>query len=301
MQIVKTPAKRYKSAVTICIAAIAESGMIIGASDTMMTDPVMGIEFELKPSSSGKTFINKISPISKNVMVMIAGASGLQTDILSRMIFDGHDLEKNHPKSVREVVEMYCKIYAQIRKERLNKTVYGLYGLDTETFISNQKDLTPELINEILKGISAFEMDYVQTIIAGVDDDGSHIYRLTGDQYSCCDMIGFCAIGSGASHAESQFMLAGYSRLFKQEDTLWITYLAKRKSEVAPGVGEEMVMFSLSAKTQESQILNNKFDMSELERHYELFKAEQKSAFDKAQLGFKNYLISNQQIPPTAT
>jgi hypothetical protein len=133
-------------------------------------------------------------------------------------------------------------------------------------------------------------MEYAQTIITGVDNDGAHIYRLIGNQHSCYDMLGFCAVGSGGPHAESQFMLCGYSRMFKQEDALWVTYLAKRKSEIAPGVGKDTVLFSINPKDKTINILNNYLDLNELEKHYKRFNDEQEVSFHRAAIGFRDYL-----------
>lgn len=281
----------YKSAVTICISAIADNGIIIGAADTMMTDTWRGVEFELKPSSAGKSFVNKVSPITDGIVVLTAGAATLQAEIIWEMIMCGQK-QQGAKWQVKEAVELYCNFYGQIKRNKINKSILNPIGLTVESFAARQKELDSDFIQTIAHKIWGFEMETTETIIAGIDDDGSHIYVLHGDHYQCCDMIGFCAVGSGSSHAESQFMLAGYNRLFNQEDAFWLTYLAKRKSEIAPGVGRETIFFAIDPKSRKAKLLNPILNLDELEKHYAAFEAGQKEAFVKANASFKQHLES---------
>jgi hypothetical protein len=78
----------------------------------------------------------------------------------------------------------------------------------------------------------------LSVIIAGLDPTGSHIYEVHNGESGCFDAIGYAAIGAGARHARAHFMMSGQSYSSSVSETLWATYLAKKRSEVAPGVGE---------------------------------------------------------------
>jgi hypothetical protein len=62
---------------------------------------------------------------------------------------------------------------------------------------------------------------------------------------SCNDGIGFAAIGIGARHAESQIMLNKHSWNSPSVDSALLGYIAKKRSEVAPGVGEGTDVFTI--------------------------------------------------------
>ena len=83
---------------------------------------------------------------------------------------------------------------------------------------------------------------------------------------------------------------------------LWLTYLAKRKSERAPGVGKETNFFSISKQTKRVSYLNNFIDLKELERIYDAFEAGQNTAFQTAKAAFKTHLenkLPRQDFPAT--
>jgi hypothetical protein len=79
----------------------------------------------------------------------------------------------------------------------------------------------------------------------GIDHSGPHIYVVRNSDVSCQDPVGFAAIGAGHWHAESQFMFAGHVRLRPFPETLLLVYSAKKRAEVAPGVGAETDMFMI--------------------------------------------------------
>jgi hypothetical protein len=89
----------------------------------------------------------------------------------------------------------------------------------------------------------SFVAPYVSAIITGVDYSGAHIYLVENATVTCQDFVGFAAIGAGYRHADSQLMFAGHTRGRPLPASLLLTYSAKRRSEVAPGVGEGTDMF----------------------------------------------------------
>lgn len=83
-----------------------------------------------------------------------------------------------------------------------------------------------------------------QTIITGIDESGAHIYIIDDrGSVSCKDSIGFAVIGSGSLHAHSQLMQTRHSPNASYYDTLFLTYMAKKQSELDPWVGKETDMF----------------------------------------------------------
>jgi len=90
-----------------------------------------------------------------------------------------------------------------------------------------------------------YRSPHVEAIIAGVDGSGGHIYFTNKDCVRCHDSVGFAAIGVGGWHADSQFMFAGYAKWASVPKCLLLSYVAKKRAEVAPGVGQETDMFAI--------------------------------------------------------
>jgi len=55
----------------------------------------------------------------------------------------------------------------------------------------------------------------------------------------CCDAVGYAAVGAGERHADTYLMQSNFTRHFSNTKTLFLCYAAKRRSEIAPGVGKK--------------------------------------------------------------
>jgi hypothetical protein len=99
------------------------------------------------------------------------------------------------------------------------------------------RQITSELVNYMLPHLSV--------LFCGVDMTGPHIYMVYNDQVGCYDNIGFASIGIGARHANSQSMFQGHTPQSSVPETLLLAYTAKKRAEVAPGVGTETDIFAI--------------------------------------------------------
>lgn len=300
---------------TVCIAAICEYGnCILGAADRMMTAGDVEFEPELETSPlptnltpAHKLAFNKnpkIFPLTLVTTALIAGDSGLQSEIMQGVYCDvvaRISADNNHWWKVSDIVDLYLRHYDRIKEKRLQHAVLEVYGLTRESFISKQAEMQPGFLMELNRKIEQFEFSFqencpVATIITGYDRTGSgpqgeprmvaHIYVIhphSTNSVICCDQIGFAAIGIGGRHAESQFMLAGHSVSSPMPDTLLLTYTAKKKSEVAPGVGKGTDIFAIGS-TSAFAMLNNIPDLEteKLDKIYQQMNRTQNKAFESA-------------------
>lgn len=236
------PIKKRRSdgriAVTVCVAAICDVNILLGASDRMLTSG--DVEFE--PQTP------KIYAPTNSIAVMIAGDASLQYELLYGF-YDWTNLrskEKDPPWiPIADAAKEYRRIYQEIKSQRAATRVLGPLGLTMESFLQKQKEMAPEMVKELTGAIVNFEMPEFETIIAGNDGKGAHIYLVTNNEVLCKDGIGFAAIGIGYWHANSQFMFAKHNRERPLPESLLLTYAAKKRAEVAPGVGEGTDMFTI--------------------------------------------------------
>jgi hypothetical protein len=307
--------------VTVCIAAICEGTTILGASDRMLTAGDVEFEPDLDSLTIHQQFTPeqklahnsnaKIFAVTNYIATMLAGDSGLQTEIMtqvyaitSKRIFEKRDAYW----SVEEVCRLYVDAYNSIKVRQIQQDVFGPFGLDKNTFISRQNEMSVDFIGTITDKIRRFEHDYVinrgvETIVVGLDMSGFNsktgqtfmmprLFTIHDDSILCCDSVGFASVGLGMRHASSQFMLAGHTRLSSMPETLLLTYLAKKRSEVAPGVGKGTDMFAIGPSPAPFVVLNNvpDLEMDKIDAIFRQMETSQKKAFISARGKIKSHI-----------
>jgi 20S proteasome alpha/beta subunit len=130
-------------------------------------------------------------------------------------------------------------------------------GLDYDTFLQQQRNLAPELVSALMSAYRDVELD-IELLIAGVDNTGAHLYLISDPGITnCFDSIGYTAIGSGLPHAESFLTEADYSPGIPLNRAVWLCYVAKRRSERAPGVGSKYTDVLVIDREQGVQFLDD--------------------------------------------
>jgi len=237
--------------VTVCIAAICEDRRIVGASDRMIT--ANDVEFEPEQP--------KIWPLTSSIVALYSGDSALQTEILERVESDVASQIAKDPATwltVRHVADLYSRYYQATLRKRAETDYLSPFGLDGDSFIRRQREMDPQLVGRLASRLIEYKFQPQAAILTGVDLDGpqttgtqpdtyAHIYVARDADITCHDRVGFAAIGIGQSHAESQFMFAGHTRAKPFPETVLLTYSAKKRAEVAPGVGSDTDMFAIGA------------------------------------------------------
>ena len=220
---------------TVAIAAMCgfpNGTMIIGAEDHMVTSG--DIEFE-QPQP-------KMWRLSPSCAAMFFGLSAAQAEVAE--LTETHVRSRNIA-SVRAMADCYAWfLRAHIRRE-------------AETDLLAPLNLTVADLNRTPPAINAgasrrlsqqMQMHYEGTglaetlggaIVVGSDATGAHIFKVEHGRVISLDNIGFVAAGGGEWHAESQFMFSKYTRHWSFPDALSLVYAAKKRAEVAPGVGNE--------------------------------------------------------------
>jgi hypothetical protein len=239
---------------TVCIAAICEGHTIFGASDRMITGG--DIQFEAANANSPPS---KIFMLTNSIVAMTAGDVGIQREILDDVCVTVSERVKKDPKiwvEVKDVVDLYISAYDTISMKRSRSSILAPLGLDENTFIKRQKEMTDDFVEEVRRKLQGFSLPNVETIIAGKDTHGPHVYVINGTEIICADPVGFGAIGSGRRHAQSQMMLAGQEPMSRNAETLFLTYLAKKRSEIAPGVGKFTDMIKIGPELGSAAVIN---------------------------------------------
>ena len=185
----------------------------------------------------------KVYPLGVNILILAAGDAADQSAICAathRRVTTGGVLR------VDEAAQIYADEFADYRKKINERAVLKPLGLDLESFIDKQSTMLPGEASDIRRDLTYDEVD-IEAIVTGVDEDGGHIYVIQDPgQARRYDSIGFAAIGIGKAHANSQFMFAGFQRSQELPDSMMLLYKAKKRAEVAPGVGTVTDIYSIN-------------------------------------------------------
>ena len=221
---------------TVCIAARCQHNgapYIVGAADRMATSD--DIEFA-SPQA-------KIQKVSNSVAVLTSGSIDPHTYALGKTRLHFKD---SAAPTVDEITRYYAASINEFRREHAALQAFGELGLTIDSFIEKQSSMLPNIATSLLV---AFQSHWItcQALVCGSDINGVHIMAIDnkGSVASRND-IGFDAIGSGARHANSQFMFARHSQDNTLVDTLFLAYLSKKFAEAAPGVGPDTDLFFVS-------------------------------------------------------
>jgi hypothetical protein len=278
--------KKNRIDVTVCIAAICQDITIICASDRMLTSS--DIEFEPQKS--------KLVRLTSSSICMIAGDSGVQDEILQRVNSDIAIKIQGHPEewlTISEIVDMYIQHYLEIKRETTERAILSPLNLTLDSFIARQKQMDYQIIRDLMEDLVNFEMPETEAIITGLDDIGPHIYAIRNGELDCRDRIGFASIGVGRRHADSEFMFAGHygSRLFSE--TLMLIYFAKKRAEVAPGVGTGTDLYFIGPKLGQAFSPAESEDIySQLDTLYEKIRGEINNSKASANKALDEYFQS---------
>lgn len=225
---------------TVCIAALCDVRLgpsarqpvpfpngVLCISDRMLTSSALEIEFE--PAQK------KIYDFGHgNTIALVAGDTS--TTI---MLCDRTRARLGRKMRVADVAATYASEYVRLRQERNERKYLAPLGLATETFAGATGAMSPVLAMQLANDLR-WEQLGCEALICGTDLDGAHIYVVRDPgQADCADVVGFAAIGVGQPHAETILMDARYTRDEPLATAMLLLYTAKRRAEVAPGVGAE--------------------------------------------------------------
>jgi hypothetical protein len=132
-----------------------------------------------------------------------------------------------------------------VRTKKAERAFLAPLGLTMDTFLASQSGMSPDVVTKLTTEIINFSPGDIEAIVAGIDETGAHLWVVKNEDTTCFDRAGFAAIGAGEWHAKSAFMFNRYTRYRALPQALLLTYAAKKRAEVAPGVGVYSDMFSL--------------------------------------------------------
>ena len=227
---------------TICIAAICkdrkgnDAGAVVLISDRMVTFGNF-LEFEHE--------IPKVTFTQPQIGVLIAGDA-----LRGSKVLNGVNQQPSNT-TVEQTANALASAYSACRDAQIEVELFRPRGITKSGFyagefsgISQQAQLFFSLDN----AVQTFNFN-VEMLVAGLDGRGAHIFSVgnPGGSFTDYHQIGFHAIGSGGIHALQSLIGFSQSRLKPLDETLIAVFIAKRRAESAPGVGNDTDLWIIEA------------------------------------------------------
>jgi hypothetical protein len=240
--------------VTVCTASVFYwindsakgdfSPAIVSGADRKFTDAGLGIGYEssrFKGAALGE---------NKRRIVLVSGDMSAQTALLKAL-----ESEIGDTDSTEAVANRFGELLGRHRMREASRVYLTPLGLDSETFITRQREMDPASVARLNKQLQDYEID-AEAIVSGVDDGkNAFIYRVDRQGViSNHSSIGFLSIGSGGIHSSAYFMTLPYNHSTTYYVSLYHTYAAKRRAEVDPYVGKATDMFVTTNHGGTSQV-----------------------------------------------
>lgn len=286
------PKRRRRGAqLTVCIAARCDNSIVL-ASDTMLT--AGDIQFEPERT--------KIVMLTNSIAILTAGDASFLTLVITRLngwVQHRISEEPNEWMTVQEVVSQYVRFFNEWKARFAEDAILAPLGLTMETFLERQTTMLPEIVRKLTTEILNFTVPDCAIIVAGRDPGGTFLRKVEGISVTALETVGFAAVGIGERHAQSHFMEARYGWSSTLSDGLFHAYTAKRRSEVAPGVGQHTDMVIIGPELGSSVEVND-FVKGRLEDEYQRLVATETNAANEAKDAIAGFLAETQRAAAVA-
>jgi hypothetical protein len=279
--------------VTVCIAARSGPNLV-GASDRMLTSG--DIQFE-------PPLLSKLTRLSSSIGILQSGDAAFHSEIMWGVVAEVQDKITAHPTEwwlVSDVADLYVKYRNEAKRKRAEAEILAPLGHTVETFIKDQHLFKDGVADQITRDLINYEVPDVSVLVCGIDMKGPHIYVVDNGYVSCNDIVGFAAIGIGSRHAASQFMIAKHPWNSPLADTALLTYTAKKRSEIAPGVGIGTEMFTAGPALGTFSVLEPEM-VRDFDRIYRKMKGREERSQRDAQKEVNAYVEERNKTQPAAS
>lgn len=230
---VRPASARREKSLTQLVAVLCEDGKkIVTASDRMVSTGDMTLAFE---QSRIKAF-----KMSDKSVVLTAGTIH-EPDLIREARSEARGTD-----SILELARILKNKYQEMRDLRIIDYVLRPVGIrDFNEWHQKQRMFHDGIVMDVSGELSKFRLG-LELLLCGVDGGGGHLFNIHDPGgYMSFDNLSYCCAGIGNRHAEAVLAWYSYSRDFPLQEALYIAYEAKRRAEMAGGVGRDTDLLSI--------------------------------------------------------
>jgi hypothetical protein len=182
----------------------------------------------------------KVSFQTKRAIILIAGDYPTHTEALQQTQKTIINTSEDHPATIAEI---YASSLRQVKFKHACDIYLGPLGLTSDVFLSSS-GISNDIVISLANQVQSYSGQLTEAIVVAADDAATHLYLIDSDsKVTCQDDVGFVAIGIGSWHAKSLLMQAKYFNRTNFAAALSLAFSAKKRAEIAPGVGRDTDMF----------------------------------------------------------
>jgi len=224
---------------TICIAALYENGKgCVLASDQMTTAHFpIGYEFENEE-------VKKIVKVRETTVayLLTAGDVLFANEILEAV---RKDVDEKGVTATPIIAELFRQHYQNVRRQRIIRNELEPRGLAIKSYYDGHQRLVQPVVMMIDNALKSYN-PRTELIVAGLGEAYCSVFSIMNPgNLFCHDAIGFAAVGSGGPHALYSLIESGYKKSMDAKTVCELVEKAKKRSEVAPGVGKGTEILSV--------------------------------------------------------
>jgi len=263
---------------TICIGVLCDNRRkAIALSDRMLTSFDQTLAFEHDEP--------KIVKLFDNCIAVTSGAATLHQPIFQAVC---SEMRETKPR-ISDIAEKIKIRYQESRQRFMNDFIFSRRGLTLERFYEDQTSLDESTILELNSEMDEFDLQ-LDIVVLGVDEGSrAHIYSINNPGFTIPhDPLGFCSIGTGIRHADPVFAYRRFTPSFPLKRAIYVAYEAKKRAELAGGVGPTTDIAIVSDNKTETRFLPQK-TIDQLDSiHQEMeSKAQYREEIDEALKSFR--------------
>lgn len=297
-----------RRSVTVCSAAICRwiydpakedyGSAIVAFSDRMLTDEGLGIEYQPGKWKAAITSDGRRVILVSGPFVVHSELLRRLFDVLKSPYFVASSEAAPH-NATRKLAEMYAELLRDYKREQASHLFLAPLSLDkNDRFLRQQRTLDPSLVAAVADQLQTHKIPgNPEALILGCEDKNAHIYHVDRDGLvTAHDDIGFASIGNGGIHASAHFMRREHVATAWYWKTLFTAFAAKKRAEVAPGVGDKTDMFLVTRNGVDKMPEDM---MEEFEKRYKARQAAAKEADDNEAIDLSEFFgaKASQQHP----
>ena len=230
---------------TICIAALADNEKsVVLASDKMVSQQMPLIEYEHT--------VEKIVKMNDHFYVLIAGTVNHAVAILDRA---RPEIKENSGHNAK--FEVMKNAYIEYREQQIVDGVLRPQGIRSmDDFQNRHRVLLPDISASVQHLVMHFNLKVVLTLVALDQHQQKCHIRVLGHPGQNLFPLEYASTGTGDMHAVQSLIGAHYQKEKELETATYLVYEAKRRAEVAPGVGllTDMIVLSLGDTITERRL-----------------------------------------------
>jgi 20S proteasome alpha/beta subunit len=183
--------------------------------------------------------IEKIVKVFPNFYVLMAGTVNNAVDIVEKAKSSTKESDSYYKK-----FEKFKEAYSVYRKEKIEDVILGTQGFTSITdFQQRQNTLSKEVVMSIQNLIANANLQTLMILVA-LENHKCYI-KVLNHPGDLINPLEYAVIGSGDLHATQSLISARYKKSEDVDTATYLVFEAKKRAEVAPGVGNMTDMIVL--------------------------------------------------------